>query len=259
MSHSETEASVPLTTGGQPGERAPAREAVLSAEGITAGYGPVPIVHEASLRAEAGQIVAVLGPNGAGKSTLLKAIFGYLKPRSGRVLLRGADVTGLAPEALVSRGAGYVPQVGNVFPSLTVRENLEMGAYLRRGGVRERLDAVLAIFPDLGKALERRAGTLSGGQRSMLAMGRGLMLDPAVLLLDEPTAGLAPEYTGEVWRQMKRIAAAGTAVVVVEQNATAALQSADWAYVLVAGRNRHDDRAAALLDNPDLGRMFLGG
>jgi ABC-type branched-subunit amino acid transport system ATPase component len=115
------------------------------------------------------------------------------------------------------------------------------------------------MFPDLGKALDRRAGTLSGGQRSMLAMGRGLMLDPAVLLLDEPTAGLAPEFTGEVWRQVKRVAASGTAVVVVEQNATAALQAADWAYVLVAGRNRHDDSAVALLDNPDLGRMFLGG
>ena len=121
-----------------------------------------------------------------------------------------------------------------------------MGAYLRRGGVRERIDAVLTMFPDLGKALERRAGTLSGGQRSMLAMGRGLMLDPAVLLLDEPTAGLAPEFTGEVWRQVKRVAASGTAVVVVEQNATAALQAADWAYVLVAGRNRHDDQRGRL-------------
>jgi branched-chain amino acid transport system ATP-binding protein len=234
-------------------------DVVLCAEGITAGYGPVPIVQDVSVRAGAGQIVAILGPNGAGKSTLLKAIFGYLKPRSGRVLLCGADVTGLAPEDLVSRGIGYVPQVGNVFPALTVRENLEMGAYLRRSGVRERLDAVLAMFPDLGQALERRAGTLSGGQRTMLAMGRGLMLDPVVLLLDEPTAGLAPELTGEVWRQVKRVATSGTAVVVVEQNATAALQAADWAYVLVAGRNRHDDRAAALLDNPDLGRMFLGG
>ena len=234
-------------------------DSVLRAEGITAGYGPVPIIHEVSLSAEAGRIVAILGPNGAGKSTLLKAIFGYLKPRAGRVFLRGADVTGLAPEALVSRGIGYVPQVSNVFPTLTVRENLEMGAYLRRGAVREHIDAVLSIFPDLGRALERRAGTLSGGQRSMLAMGRGLMLDPAVLLLDEPTAGLAPEYTREVWRQIKRVAESGTAVVVVEQNATAALQAADWAYVLVAGRNRHADRAGALLDNPDLGRMFLGG
>jgi ABC-type branched-subunit amino acid transport system ATPase component len=232
---------------------------VLHAEGITAGYGPVPIVHDVSMQASAGQIVAILGPNGAGKSTLLKAIFGYLKPRSGRVLLSGAEVTGLAPETLVSRGIGYVPQAGNVFATLTVRENLEMGGYLRRAGLRERLDAVLTMFPDLGKALERRAGTLSGGQRSMRAMGRGLMLDPAVLLLDEPTAGLAPEYAREVWRQVQRVATSGTAVVVVEQNATAALQAADWAYILVAGRNRHADRAATLLDNPDLGRMFLGG
>lgn len=232
---------------------------VLRAEEITAGYGPVPIIQDVSVSAASGQIVAILGPNGAGKSTLLKAIFGYLKPRSGRVVLRGSDVAGLAPEELVSRGIGYVPQVGNVFAQLTVRENLEMGAYLRRTGVRERVEAIVTMFPDLGKALERRAGTLSGGQRSMLAMGRGLMLDPAVLLLDEPTAGLAPEFTEEVWRQVKRVAASGTAVVVVEQNATAALQAADWAYVLVAGRNRHDDRAAALLDNADLGRMFLGG
>jgi len=232
---------------------------VLRVEGITAGYGPVPIVHEVSVSAEAGQIVAILGPNGAGKSTLLKAIFGYLKPQAGHVFLQGAEVTGLAPEALVSRGIGYVPQVGNVFPTLTVRENLEMGAYLRNSGIQERVDAVLNIFPDLGKALERRAGALSGGQRSMLAMGRGLMLDPTVLLLDEPTAGLAPEYTREVWRQIKRVAESGTAVMVVEQNATAALQAADWAYVLVAGRNRHVDRADTLLQNPDLGRMFLGG
>ncbi|HVC78928.1 MAG TPA: ABC transporter ATP-binding protein [Chloroflexota bacterium] len=235
------------------------RDGVLRAEGITAGYGPVPIVREASISAEAGQIVAILGPNGAGKSTLLKTIFGYLKPQAGHVFLQGVEVTGLAPEALVSRGIGYVPQVGNVFPTLTVRENLEMGAYLRHGGVQERVEAVLSIFPDVGKALERRAGTLSGGQRSMLAMGRGLMLDPTVLLLDEPTAGLAPEYTREVWRQIQRVAESGTAVVVVEQNATAALQAADWAYILVAGRNRHDDRAGTLLDNPDLGRMFLGG
>ena len=234
-------------------------DVVLRAEGITAGYGPVPIVQDVSISAKAGQIVAILGPNGAGKSTLLKTIFGYLKPRSGRLFLRGADVTGLAPEELVSRGIGYVPQVGNVFPGLTVRENLEMGAYLRRGDVRAQLDGVLTMFPDLGRALERRAGTLSGGQRSMLAMGRGLMLDPVALLLDEPTAGLAPEYIGEVWRQVKRVAASGTSIIVVEQNATAALQAADWAYVLVAGRNRHADKASALLDNPDLGRMFLGG
>ena len=234
-------------------------DVVLRAEGITAGYGPVPIVQDVSIRAEAGQIVAILGPNGAGKSTLLKTLFGYLKPRSGRLFLRGADVTGLAPEDLVGRGIGYVPQVGNVFPGLTVRENLEMGAYLRRGDIRAQFDSVLTMFPDLSRALERRAGTLSGGQRSMLAMGRGLMLDPAALLLDEPTAGLAPEYIGEVWRQVKRVAASGTTIVVVEQNATAALQAADWAYVLVAGRNRHADKASALLDNPDLGRMFLGG
>ncbi len=234
-------------------------DTVLRVEGVTAGYGPVPIIQDVSIRAAAGQVVAILGPNGAGKSTLLKAVFGYLKPRAGRVLLRDAEITGLAPEDLVSRGIGYVPQLGNIFVSLTVHENLEMGAYLRRSALRERLEAVLEMFPHLRAALERRAGTLSGGQRSMLAMGRGLMLDPAVLLLDEPTAGLAPEYTGEVWRQVKRVAASGTAVVVVEQNATAALQAADWAYVLVGGRNRYDDRAAALLENPDLGHMFLGG
>ncbi len=137
-----------------------ALDAVFRADRITAGYGPVPIVQDVSIRAEAGQIVAILGPNGAGKSTLLKALFGYLKPRSGHLFVRGADVTGLPPEELVSRGIGYVPQVGNVFPGLTVRENLEMGAYLRRTGVREQLDAVLGTFPDLGRALERRAGTL---------------------------------------------------------------------------------------------------
>lgn len=232
---------------------------VLHAERVTAGYTQVPIVHEVSIQVNAGQIVTILGPNGAGKSTLLKALFGYLKPRTGRVLLRGTDVTGLSPENLVSQGIGYVPQVRNVFGTLTVRENLDMGAYLRRSGVPERIETVLGMFPDLRKALDRRASTLSGGQRSMLAMGRGLMLDPAVLLLDEPTAGLAPEFIGEVWRQVKRIAESGTAIIVVEQNATAALQAADWAYILVAGRNRHDGRASDLLVSPELGRMFLGG
>jgi branched-chain amino acid transport system ATP-binding protein len=223
---------------------------ILHADRVTAGYGQAPIVHDVSVQVNAGQIVAILGPNGAGKSTLLKAVFGYLKPRTGRVLLHGKDVAGLSPEVLVSRGIGS---------TLTVRENLDMGAYLRRGGVAERIEVVLGMFPDLRKALDRRAGALSGGQRSMLAMGRGLMLDPAVLLLDEPTAGLAPEFIGEVWRQVRRIAEAGTAIIVVEQNATAALQAADWAYVLVAGRNRHDGPSSELLVNPALGEMFLGG
>lgn len=231
---------------------------VLEVEGITAGYGKNPIIHEVNLIAKEGKTAVIVGPNGAGKSTLLKAVFGLLNVSSGSIRLKGQEVRGMLTEDLVKLGMGYVPQVRNVFPNLTVQENLEIGGYLHGKEVRDRMNQVYLMFPDLKKARTRAAGTLSGGQRNMLAMGRALMADPAVLLLDEPTAGLSPEYTRVVWEHINRIAEAGKAVIVVEQNATTALSSADWAYLMVAGRNREEGPAPELLVRPDIGTMFLG-
>jgi branched-chain amino acid transport system ATP-binding protein len=232
--------------------------AVLEVEGFSAGYGSVPVVSDIRLNASAGAVTVILGPNGAGKSTLLKGIAGLIPRLGGRVHVAGRDVSRLAAEAIVAAGMSYMPQVDNVFPSLTVEENLRMGAYLRTAGLRERMDEVLTLFPMLRVALAKRAGALSGGQRNMLALARGLMLDPHVLLLDEPTAGLAPAMAQEVWKQIRLVAEQGAAVVVVEQNVRTALAHSDYAYVLVSGRNRHEAPSAALADGVDLGEMFLG-
>src|SRR5258708_23995442 len=196
----------------------PAPEVVLRADALSAGYGGPPIIEDVSLTVLAGKVTAVVGPNGAGKSTLLKAMSGVLKPNRGDVWVRDVKTTNLAPEKLVRRGLGYVPQVSNVFPDLTVRENLEMGAYTRRRGVPARIDELGELFPDLSKALRRRAAMLSGGQRSMLALARALMLEPAVLLLDEPSAGLAPMLQATLWEPIAKIAATGVGICVVEQN-----------------------------------------
>ena len=230
----------------------------LQADGITAGYGKVPIVENVSISAEKGKVIALVGPNGAGKSTFLKAIFGLLRQCTGRVQVGGYDLAGMPPFRIARQGMAYVPQVSNVFASMSVVENLEMGAYTRKTGTRQRVDEVLDIFPDLAAAKTKTAGNLSGGQRNMLALARSLMLEPTVVLLDEPTAGLSPAYTGVVWAQVKRVAASGTAVVVVEQNVDLAVSNADWVYVLVAGRNRLEGTAAevALQDLPSI---FLGG
>jgi branched-chain amino acid transport system ATP-binding protein len=233
-------------------------EAVLEVEGLSAGYGRHAVVHDVSLRAHAGQVVALLGPNGAGKSTLLKGIFGLIERHVGQIRLKGQDVTHLGSDRLAALGLGYVPQQDNVFPSLTVDENLRMGAYLRPKEVPRRREEVLALFPDLAAALRRRAGTLSGGQRNMLAIARGLMLSPSVLLLDEPTAGLAPLVTEQVWQKVAEVAGSGTAVVVVEQNVLQALQHSDFAYVLVNGRHRYAGTSPEVA-RQDLGAMFLGG
>ncbi len=231
---------------------------VLSAEGVTAGYGKVPIVQAVSVRAEAGQVVSIVGPNGAGKSTFLKSLFGLLRKIEGRVEVDGRDITRLAPHRIANSGMAYVPQVNNVFPSMSVVENLEMGAFSRRAGMEKRIEEVLAIFPDLMAARRGKAGVLSGGQRNMLGMARALMLAPKVVLLDEPTAGLSPAYTTVVWKQVRRIAAEGTAVVVVEQNVDLAVSHSDWTYVLVAGRNRLEGPAAEV-GKEDLSSIFLGG
>jgi branched-chain amino acid transport system ATP-binding protein len=230
----------------------------LAVTGLSAGYGGPPIVQDIGLRAESNRITAIVGPNGAGKSTLLKALAGVIPCSSGRVLLGGDDVTGLAPEQLVGRGLAYVPQVANVFPSLSVRENLEVGGYVRRTGLRQRIDEMFAIFPDLRLAARRPARTLSGGQRNMLAMARGLMGDPRVMLLDEPTAGLSPRFESAVWEHVLKVRDTGVAVVVVEQNTRRTLTHADRAYVLTLGQNRLEGTGQELLADEEVVALYIG-
>ncbi|HEY6479122.1 MAG TPA: ABC transporter ATP-binding protein, partial [Streptosporangiaceae bacterium] len=196
----------------------PVPQPVLRAEGVTAGYGGPPIIEDISLAVYPGKISAIVGPNGAGKSTLMKALSGVLRVTRGEVYVLGQKTTNTPPEKLVRHGLSYVPQVSNVFPDLTVLENLEMGAYTRRRGVGQRIDELCELFPSLGEALRRRAGMLSGGQRTMLAMARALMLEPAVMLLDEPSAGLSPLLQGALWEQIEKVAATGVGICVVEQN-----------------------------------------
>jgi len=232
--------------------------AVLQAEGVVAGYGEVEILHGLSLVLNEGEIVAVIGPNGAGKSTLLKAVFGLVSVRSGRVQLLGREVTNLSPDRIVQSGMSYVPQVDNVFPSLTIDENLEMGAFVRRDGLRERLERVYDLFPDIAGRRGERAGRLSGGERQMLALARALMLDPKVLLLDEPSASLSPIMVESIFEKIGEINRAGTAILLVEQNAKEALSFSSRAYVLAMGENRIEGEAAGLLGNEEVGKLYLG-
>jgi len=231
---------------------------VLEVDSVTAGYGGAPVISDVSLRTRAGQITAIVGPNGAGKSTLLKALVGIIGMSSGSVQLNGKDVTGVATEKLVRRGISYVPQVENVFSGLTVRENLEMGGFCRKTGLSERLDELCQLFPDLTGALKRKAGTLSGGQRTMLAMARGLMLDPTVLVLDERSAGLSPIFQGMLWEQIAKIAATGVSILVVEQNTRRTLKHADWAYVMVLGKNQLDGPAQELAGDEAVVDLYVG-
>jgi ABC-type branched-subunit amino acid transport system ATPase component len=229
----------------------------LAAEKLTARYGTVTIVRDASVSVEDGSLVAIIGPNGAGKSTFVKALAGVLRPAGGRVLLGGEDVAGLPAYRIARKGLAYVPQNANIFPSLSVVENLEMGGFTRKTGLRSRIAEVLDIFPDLAKAPKKRGGSLSGGQQNMLAMARALMLDPRVMILDEPTAGLSPTYTQVVWDQVQRITRTGTAVLVVEQNVDRALANASFVYVFVAGTN-HVEGPSANVALLDLAAIFLG-
>ena len=230
---------------------------VLRVDRLTAGYGRAPVVSDVSLRAETGAVTTVIGPNGAGKSTALKAIFGLLRPMGGDIRLADRAITGWPPHRIAQSGMGYVPQVNNVFPTLSVRENLEMGGFTRRDDIQPRMDEVFEMFPDLRQAARKQAGVLSGGQRNMLGMARALMLDPQVLLLDEPSAGLAPTYIARIWDRVMAIAAQGTSVVVVEQNVDLALEHADWAYILIAGEN-YMDGPARQIKQEDLASIFLG-
>ena len=232
--------------------------ATLSVQGLTAGYGGPPIIEQVSLAARRGAITAIVGPNGAGKSTLLKAVAGLIRPTEGRVFVEGKEVTNLPAEKLVRRGIAYVPQVENVFPDLTVRENLDMGGYVRKSGVRERIEQLFLLFPDLKVAAHRRASTLSGGQRTMLALARGLMVDPAVLILDEPSAGLSPKFQGLIWERIEQIRATNVAVVIVEQNTRETLRHAQWAYVMVLGKNRLEGTGHDLLEDDEVVNLYVG-
>lgn len=233
-------------------------EVAVSVQGLTAGYGGPPIIDQVSLTARRGAITAIVGPNGAGKSTLLKAMAGLIRPTAGRIFVEGKEVTGQPAETLVRRGIAYVPQVANVFPDLTVRENLDMGGYVRKSGVRERIEQLFLLFPDLRTSAHRRASTLSGGQRTMLALARGLMIDPVVLILDEPSAGLSPRFGGLIWERIEQIRASNVAVIVVEQNTRETLRHAQWAYVLVLGRNRLEGTGSDLLEDDEIVDLYVG-
>ena len=232
---------------------------ILKAEHITVGYSKVDILHNVEIVLRKGEVVSIIGPNGAGKSTLLKTIFGLLKPRIGCVYLEGREITGARPERLVRQGISYVPQVLNVFQSLTVKENLEMGAFTRTDDFSGRMEEIYGLFPVLGERRHQRVGYLSGGQRQMVAMGRALMLDPKVLLLDEPSACLAPKFVSTIFERIVDINSSGVSIILVEQNAREALNMANRGYVLATGRNVLDGEAKALLDNEEVGRLYLGG
>lgn len=238
---------------------ASAEGAVLRADELVAGYLPgVDILDGCDLHVGPGELVAIIGPNGAGKSTLLKAMFGLVGIRSGSVRLGDVDITGLGADKLVRRGVGFVPQTNNVFPSLTIAENLEMGLYQAPKRFAERFDAVVDLFPTLGKRRGQRAGSLSGGERQMVAMGRALMMEPRVLLLDEPSAGLSPALQDEVFIRTRQINRTGTSVVMVEQNARRCLQICDRGYVLDQGRNAYTGSGRELAEDPKVVQLYLG-
>lgn len=232
---------------------------LIHVDDVVAGYVPgVDILQGCSLELGEGELVGIIGPNGAGKSTLLKALFGLINIRTGSVTYKNENITGMTAHELVSRGVGYVPQNNNVFPSLTVSENLEMGVYLRPNTFKQRLDFVSDLFPRLAERLGQRAGSLSGGERQMLAMSRALMMDPEVLLLDEPSAGLSPVLQDQVFIRTKEINSTGVAVIMVEQNAARCLQICDRGYVLDQGRNAYTGSGRDLLDDPKVIELYLG-
>ncbi len=232
---------------------------ILEIENVYAGYiEDLNILQGINFSIAEGEIVAVIGPNGAGKSTLAKTIFGLLTPNQGTILFKGKDITKLKSNQIVRQGMCYVPQISNVFPSLSVEENLEMGAFIRQGSIKSLKDSVFSMFPRLAERRRQRAGTLSGGERQMLAMGRALMLDPDLLLLDEPSAALSPILVNSVFEQIKAINQTGKAIVLVEQNAKKALMMAHRGYVLENGRDRYCGTGEELLNDPKVGELYLG-
>ncbi len=231
----------------------------LSAESMTGGYGGADILHDCEIKAEKGEITVIVGPNGAGKSTAMKAVFGMLNLRLGQIILDGEDITKLSPQDRVAKGMAFVPQTNNVFPSMSVEENLEMGAYLRDDDIFETIEQIYELFPILKEKRLQPAGELSGGQRQQVAVGRALMTQPKLLMLDEPTAGVSPIVMDELFDRIIEVARTGISILMVEQNARQALNIADKGYVLVQGANRFIDTGEALLANPDVRRSFLGG
>ena len=232
---------------------------VVHAKDLHAGYLPgINILNGCSLTAYEGDLIGIIGPNGAGKSTLLKAIFGQVNVREGQVLLNGEDITNFKANKLVSKGVAFVPQTNNVFPSLTIEENLQMGVFQTPKRFAERFEFVTNIFPDLGKRRAQRAGSLSGGERQMVAMGRALMIDPSVLLLDEPSAGLSPVRQDEAFLRVKEVNQAGVTIIMVEQNARRCLQICDRAYVLDQGKDAHTGTGRELLNDPKMIDLYLG-
>lgn len=234
-------------------------EPFLIGDAMTGGYGAVDILHGCTIAVEKGEIAVIVGPNGAGKSTAMKAVFGMLRLRGGQVRLDGEDITALTPQTRVAKGMAFVPQTHNIFTSMTVEENLEMGAFLRRDDIQATMEQVYALFPILKQKRRQPAGELSGGQRQQVAVGRALMTQPKVLMLDEPTAGVSPIVMDELFDRIIEIARTGISILMVEQNARQALEIADKGYVLVQGRNRFTDTGKALMADPDVRRSFLGG
>lgn len=231
----------------------------LIGENLTGGYGGMDILNDLTIGVDKGEIAVIVGPNGAGKSTAMKALLGMLDLREGQVLLGGKDITNLTPQARVGEGIAFVPQTHNVFTSMSVQENLEMGAYLRRDDIQETMDQIYELFPILKEKRKQAAGELSGGQRQQVAVGRAMMTRPSVLMLDEPTAGVSPIVMDELFDRIIEVKNTGVAVLMVEQNARQALNIADRGYVLVTGRNRFTDTGAALMADPEVRKSFLGG
>jgi len=235
-------------------------EPFLIGESMTGGYGRgADILHDCTIAVNPGEIAVIVGPNGAGKSTAMKAVFGMLNIHKGSVRLKGEDITDLTPQDRVAKGMAFVPQTSNIFTSLTVEENLEMGAFLRRDDIRVTMEQIFALFPILRDKRKQAAGELSGGQRQQVAVGRALMTQPKVLMLDEPTAGVSPIVMDELFDRIIEVARTGISILMVEQNARQALEIANRGYVLVQGTNRFTDTGAALLADPDVRKSFLGG
>lgn len=233
--------------------------AILEVKDLVSGYSEVMILNGVSIHLSENEIVSIIGPNGAGKSTLMKSIFGLIHVKQGSITFDGRSIAGMRANQLVNLGMSYVPQEKNVFLSLTVEENLQMGAFIRKDDITAFLDKVFELFPFIASKRKSVAGTLSGGGRQMLALGRALMLDPKLLLLDEPSAGLAPLVRDEIFSKVMEVRQTGVAILMVEQNARKALEMSDRGYVLVMGRNRYEDTGQALLANPEVGRLYLGG